>query len=153
MKYIYIFAIVIISIGFYTPFTTAMTTEDMVVLYGTYTHPNVLGASATSISSNIPSPLNPEQQKTIMKGLSYAVGSSAIVSVPLKEGNKSDAVKNLQMFLGAKNYFTSDVTGFFGPKTKMAVKAFQLAKGLKSDGVVGPSTRSAISGEVAMLIK
>lgn len=152
-KIMYIFVVVIISIGFHSSFTEAMTTEDMVTLYATYTHPNILGASATSTTSNIPDSLNPEQQKVIIQGLIYAAGSSAVVSASLKEGSKGDNVKNLQMFLGAKNHFTSDITGFFGSKTKTAVKAFQSANGLKSDGIVGPNTKSAISEEVAMIIK
>lgn len=53
----------------------------------------------------------------------------------LKKGSKGQEVKALQ---GALHLYPQD--GIFGQKTKDAVKAFQKAKGLKVDGIVGNQT-------------
>ena len=53
----------------------------------------------------------------------------------LRKGDKGDDVKTLQKLLG----ITDD--GDFGKKTEAAVIAFQKAKGLTADGVVGAPSR------------
>jgi len=66
--------------------------------------------------------------------------SSAASSTPvLRVGSHGAAVKTLQQKLKAKGFNVS-VDGDFGPKTAAAVKAFQKAQRLTSDGVVGPKT-------------
>jgi len=52
----------------------------------------------------------------------------------LKRGDNNEDVKKLQVRLGV------EAIGNFGPKTEEAVKAWQQANGLTTDGVVGPST-------------
>jgi putative chitinase len=59
----------------------------------------------------------------------------------LKLGSEGEDVKKLQIKLGV------DPIGKFGPKTDAAVKAWQSANGLTSDGVVGPATWSKMMGE------
>lgn len=56
----------------------------------------------------------------------------------LKRGSFGLEVREVQRAVGAK------VDGIFGPKTELAVKAWQAQHGLKPDGVVGPLTWSAI---------
>ena len=56
----------------------------------------------------------------------------------LKLGSKGDQVKTLQRFLKLND------DGDFGPKTDVAVKAWQSANGLTADGVVGPKTWDAM---------
>lgn len=58
------------------------------------------------------------------------------------QGNE---VTELQKFLNTLGYTTLIVDGKFGPKTKTAVIKFQIANGLKGDGVVGPLTRSILN--------
>jgi len=58
----------------------------------------------------------------------------------LKLGMKSDDVKNLQIKLGV-----TPTSGYFGPITKAAVKAFQTTNGIISTGYVGPLTRAALN--------
>ena len=59
----------------------------------------------------------------------------------LKLGSEGEDVKKLQTKLGV------DPIGKFGPKTDVAVKAWQSANGLTPDGVVGPSTWAKLMGE------
>ena len=56
----------------------------------------------------------------------------------LRRGAKGDDVKTLQKLLGMKS------DGHFGPQTEAAVKGFQRAEGLQTDGIVGFRTWSAL---------
>lgn len=57
----------------------------------------------------------------------------------VRRGDNNEAVKALQSQLNTQG-FTLTVDGDFGPGTQTAVRAFQNAKGLTVDGVVGPNT-------------
>ena len=48
--------------------------------------------------------------------------------------------KDMQTALKAANFYTGNIDGKIGPKTKRAIVEFQKAKGLKADGRVGPKT-------------
>lgn len=54
-------------------------------------------------------------------------------------------VIELQKFLNAGGFGPLVVDGKFGPLTKAAVIKFQLANGLKGDGIVGPLTRAVLN--------
>ena len=60
---------------------------------------------------------------------------------PLKSGSKGESVKKVQKFLGLK------ADGDFGPGTEKAVRAFQSANKLKSDGIVDSITFKALKGK------
>ena len=62
----------------------------------------------------------------------------------LRRGAKGDLVDELQAILNARYGFSLEVDGDFGINTEAAVKAFQKAKGLSVDGIVGPKTRAAL---------
>jgi peptidoglycan hydrolase-like protein with peptidoglycan-binding domain len=71
---------------------------------------------------------------------------NADVSDPtLKSGSHRVAVRGLQRRLLALGYDAGEIDGRFGPKTEAAVKAFQEAKGLDVDGIVGPKTWDALN--------
>jgi peptidoglycan hydrolase-like protein with peptidoglycan-binding domain len=60
-----------------------------------------------------------------------------------KKGDVEHPVRTLQHLLRAQHH-TVTVDGQFGAKTEAAVKAFQKAKSLAIDGIVGPKTWAAI---------
>ncbi|MDQ3076317.1 MAG: peptidoglycan-binding protein [bacterium] len=81
------------------------------------------------------------------------VASAYTFTMPLKLGTRNADVMALQQLLNA-NGFTVSMTGagspglettYFGSRTKTGVIAFQRAKGLGADGIVGPITRAALN--------
>lgn len=62
----------------------------------------------------------------------------------MRRGTAGADVSEWQMVLNRDGYATA-MDGKFGPATEAATKAWQTKHGLKSDGVVGPATRAAIS--------
>jgi peptidoglycan hydrolase-like protein with peptidoglycan-binding domain len=63
----------------------------------------------------------------------------------LSLGASGPAVSELQRALTQAGSSTGGVDGSFGPATRAAVVAFQRARGLSADGVVGPQTWNALS--------
>jgi len=60
-------------------------------------------------------------------------------------GQSNPDVVALQKRLARDGDFTGAATGYFGPRTKAAVEAYQTANGLSPIGVVGPSTRNLLN--------
>lgn len=54
-----------------------------------------------------------------------------------------------QRALARLGYAPGDLDGFPGPRTAAAVRAFQVAAGLKVDGIIGPMTRDALARKLA----
>lgn len=52
----------------------------------------------------------------------------------------SDRIKKIQQALKKAEFYKGDIDGKIGPKTRIAIKAFQKSKGLITDGVVGQKT-------------
>ena len=70
-------------------------------------------------------------------------GGTTTVNVTLnvlKNGSKGKNVKALQILLNGRGYNCGTADGDFGAKTLAAVKAFQKAKSLEVDGIVGANT-------------
>ncbi|MDE1941346.1 MAG: peptidoglycan-binding protein, partial [Patescibacteria group bacterium] len=61
------------------------------------------------------------------------------------QGRSDPDVLALQKRLSADGFFNGPLSGYFGPVTKSAVKAYQRANGLDPVGVVGPSTRALLN--------
>ena len=59
-------------------------------------------------------------------------------------GDSGDAVTTLQTELNAQGYACGEADGVFGQNTLNAVIAFQTAKGLAADGIVGELTWGAL---------
>lgn len=63
----------------------------------------------------------------------------------LSMGMSGQDVLELQNRLKEEGYFNVTSTGYFGPLTASAVRAYQAANGLPSVGVVGPQTRALLN--------
>ena len=58
----------------------------------------------------------------------------------IKKGSKGQVVKNGQALLLAHGNDPKGLDGDFGPNTETATKAFQKAKSLSEDGIIGQNT-------------
>lgn len=75
---------------------------------------------------------------------SGAGGNCTVTVKEVSTGSSGIAVKNLQLILNSRGYNCGTADGIFGAKTKSAVIAFQKAKGLGADGIVGTKTWTAL---------
>lgn len=73
-----------------------------------------------------------------------ATGGVVMSMKTLREGSKGTQVKVLQWLLNQSGFDAGKVDGIFGKGTKAAVLAYQKAKGLDADGVVGKNTWSKL---------
>jgi peptidoglycan hydrolase-like protein with peptidoglycan-binding domain len=64
----------------------------------------------------------------------------------LRLGARGPAVVELQQCLRAAGFDPGPIDGAFGPRTQAAVRAFQAARGVGVDGVVGPVTWGRLQG-------
>lgn len=89
-----------------------------------------------------------EQEKEPEKGPdkpTEPTGSTCTVELPIvKHGDKGFKVVAVQMLLNKHNFSVKYTDGDFGPDTLAKVKAFQIAKGLTADGIVGRETWSKL---------
>jgi peptidoglycan hydrolase-like protein with peptidoglycan-binding domain/SH3-like domain-containing protein len=69
-----------------------------------------------------------------------AVHNTVSTSSTLTQGTVSDTVKSMQQRLIALGYLTGTADGNFGPKTALALIAFQKANDLTADGIAGTKT-------------
>ena len=70
--------------------------------------------------------------------------AQAVTYKTLKKGSRGEEVRKLQTALKEKGYYTMKVDGIYGNGTVSAVKAFQKANGLKTDGIAGPQTQTKL---------
>jgi cell wall-associated NlpC family hydrolase len=63
-----------------------------------------------------------------------------------QQGDRGQAVSEIQARLNALGYSVGSVDGDFGQMTVNAVKAFQRSRGLEADGIVGEQTYQALMG-------
>ncbi len=62
----------------------------------------------------------------------------------LKKNDAGERVKKLQARLTKLGFAAGPADGLFGAQTDKAVKAYQAAKGLGADGIVGPETSASL---------
>lgn len=67
----------------------------------------------------------------------------------LRLGSTGQWVSNLQLVLHNGGWLAGAVDGDFGPQTEAAVKAYQQARALDADGIVGPATWASIDQLIA----
>lgn len=86
-----------------------------------------------------------ETQKPAKQAQETAQNESVVTTMKtLRNGDKGTQVKVLQWLLALNGYNVGTVDGIFGVKTLTAVKAYQKAKGLTVDGIVGKNTWSKL---------
>lgn len=64
----------------------------------------------------------------------------------LRPGSSGQAVTQLQNRLKALGFYNGAITGFYSRLTEAAVRDFQRSRGLSVNGIVGPTTASALQG-------
>ncbi len=74
-----------------------------------------------------------------------SISSHYVFSKLLTLGTTSKDVTELQKLLTKLGFYNASATGYFGPKTQTAVKAFQKAHSLSQVGSVGPATRAILN--------
>ncbi len=79
-----------------------------------------------------------------------AMGGTLAGPRSLGPGDSGPDVAALQKALNTFPGSAVTVDGSFGPGTEAAVRAFQHAHGLTPDGIVGPTARSALEGEMPL---
>ena len=68
-----------------------------------------------------------------------------VQGLPLRTGDHGEAVRDLQHRLGGAGHsIAGDQPGRFGPSTERAVRSFQTSRGLRTDGICGDQTWSAL---------
>ena len=77
-------------------------------------------------------------------------GVNVATSTLLRNGSTGTAVVTMQKYLNLLGYNCGVADGIFGAGTDTAVRAFQKAKGLSVDGIVGTGTLSAMVSAVAI---
>jgi hypothetical protein len=63
----------------------------------------------------------------------------------LRQGHRGEDVRQVQQLLQEAGHDPGPLDGFFGPRTDAAVRAFQSARQLVVDGIVGPKTWEALT--------
>ena len=77
-------------------------------------------------------------------GLLLAFSSNPAAAAVVKQGSQGAIVTQIQTKLKNWGYYTGEVDGVFGSKTKSAVIYFQRVNGLTRDGIVGEKTAAAM---------
>ena len=107
--------------------------------------------SSTVLLSTCPANLicKPLASSTIIKTVvpAHVPVTGFIFTDPLALDSNDAQVKNLQSLLASLGFFNGPITGFYGPVTEAAVKAYQLARRITVAGFIGPQTRAALNSE------
>lgn len=96
------------------------------------------GGGATTL------PITPATPNPALPALT-AAAPQAVFNRGLSVGSTGDDVRNLQNRLLGEGFFKGEVTGYFGPLTQAAVKAYQAKYGIDQLGIVGPVTRAQLN--------
>lgn len=69
------------------------------------------------------------------------------MATTIRKGSRGDDVKTAQTILNSAGFNSGTVDGIFGSKTDAATRAYQAARGLIVDGVIGIKTWAALNAE------
>ena len=104
------------------------------------------GTIATGDSSSVPATATTTTAPgdTATDNSSSSTTTTVVSSGILRKGSRGADVQRVQELLVAAGYAPGPADGVFGPKTELAVLAFQDEHGLRVDGLVGPNSRTAL---------
>ena len=115
---------------------------------------NNVDLTVTPINSNADSYTTSSSQPTVsqssatsattVSNASYSFNNYLYMGMTAS-GQSDPDVTALQKRLAKDSLYSGPITGYFGPLTKSAVKAYQKKNGLSAIGVVGPSTRNLLN--------
>ncbi|SES20186.1 peptidoglycan-binding protein [Salipaludibacillus aurantiacus] len=111
------------------------------------------GNSSSSGQSRQSSSENNSSQNSASSTYSSASSSSLSsinnTSQVMRNGTRNQDVSSLQAYLKKAGFYEhSQITGIYGNMTQQAVRNFQQARGLTSDGLAGPQTLSKVNKEI-----
>jgi hypothetical protein len=89
-------------------------------------------------------PITPATPNPALPALTVAAPQASF-NRGLSVGSTGDDVRNLQNRLLGEGLFKGEATGYFGPLTQAAVKAYQAKYGIDQLGIVGPATRAQLN--------
>lgn len=108
--------------------------------------------SLSSVGS--PTPVMPENKAIETKILSTSVIVPAKDALPLPpQGPYKPTGIEIQTALKNAGFYTGNIDGKIGPKSKKAIEDFQKANSLKVDGKVGPKTWEAMNKQTSMVVE
>lgn len=101
-------------------------------------------AKLAELESNATNSTTPTQRNSPAESPSAGTGGGNAV---LTLGDSGTAIANLQTRLKDLGFFPAEVnvSGYYGPITAEAVKAFQRSQSLAVDGIAGPATQTALA--------
>ena len=106
---------------------------------GSETYVKILSADQASKNFSVKNGNLPSKKVgTFTASQRKAAGSST--SSTSSSSSDSNTIKSVQTMLKALKYYTGEITGNAGNKTKTAIKKFQKEYHLTADGVAGPAT-------------
>ena len=73
------------------------------------------------------------------------LASSVCFAAALREGDRGEAVKKIQLALIERGYLSGEADGVFGAATKAAVEEFQRDNELEADGICGEKTTTLLT--------
>lgn len=102
--------------------------------------------------------LSSEDQDLLFSGKAMRAGETAtpaptavpVITSTLKKGSRGDDVMTLQQRLTELDYYTGEISGYFGDETVAAVKSFQSRNALTVDGILGAVSRTVLFGSNAV---
>ncbi len=106
---------------------------------------NTLSRLAASMGTRAPALNNLNANPTTTATTSTSASPAYTFTEFLNIGSQDAEVTALQEKLSSRGFYSGTITGFYGPLTESAVKAYQTAHGIEATGYVGPNTRMALN--------
>ncbi len=130
--------------GHYIAVTGYDSATDQYCVYDPAYHPrdgwhpwsDLAGCIKHVITSNVKWKADPQNQKQTQK----TVTTYKFTVKQIQLGSSGKYVLYAQYILAARGLYTGSLDGDFGTKMQKAVKAYQKARGLKQDGILGAAT-------------